>query len=74
MQSQMIGYQAQGWPGTSTGATGGSLAQNLFSQIDSNGDGSISKSEMEQAVTAAGGTTQAADSLYPSSIPTIPAA
>src|SRR5580692_8682494 len=37
MQSQMIGYQAQGWPGASTGAsatTGASLAQNLFSQID----------------------------------------
>jgi Ca2+-binding EF-hand superfamily protein len=67
MQSQMIGYQAQGWPGASTGAsatTGASLAQNLFSQIDSNGDGSISKPELEQAVTAAGGTTQAADSLY----------
>lgn len=67
MQSQMIGYQAQGWPGASTGAsatTGASLAQNLFSQIDSNGDGSISQTEVEQAVTSAGGTTQGADALY----------
>ena len=64
MQAQMIGYQAQGWPGASGGGQTNTLAQNLFSQIDSNGDGSISKSEMEQAVTAAGGTTQAADALY----------
>jgi Ca2+-binding EF-hand superfamily protein len=64
MQSQMIGYQAQGWPGSSTSAAGGSLAQSLFSQIDGNGDGSISKSELEQAVTTAGGSTQAADALY----------
>ena len=31
--------------------------QNLFNQIDSNGDGSISKTELEQAVTSAGGTS-----------------
>jgi Ca2+-binding EF-hand superfamily protein len=38
--------------------------QNLFNQIDANGDGSISQTELEQAVTNAGGTTQAADALY----------
>ena len=38
--------------------------QNLFDQIDTNGDGSVSKSELEQAVSKAGGTTQAADALY----------
>jgi Ca2+-binding EF-hand superfamily protein len=51
----------------SSGAAAGSpaqLAQTLFSQIDTNGDGSITQSELEQAVTAAGGTTQAADALY----------
>ncbi len=64
MQSQMIGYQAQGWPGSSTTGSGSSLAQSLFSQIDSNGDGSISQSELEQAVTGAGGTKAAADALY----------
>lgn len=64
MQAQMIGYQAQGWPGASSAQPGGQLAQNLFSQIDSNGDGSISQSELEQAVTNAGGTKAAADALY----------
>jgi Ca2+-binding EF-hand superfamily protein len=64
MQAQMIGYQAQGWPGASSAQPGGQLAQNLFSQIDSNGDGSISQSELEQAVTKAGGTKAAADAFY----------
>jgi Ca2+-binding EF-hand superfamily protein len=64
MQAQMIGYQAQGWPGASSTQAGGQLAQNLFSQIDGNGDGTISKSELEQAVTKAGGTKEGADALY----------
>jgi Ca2+-binding EF-hand superfamily protein len=69
MQAQMIGYQAQGWPGASgAGASGpqpgSQLAQSLFSQIDGNGDGSISQSELEQAVTKAGGTKEGADALY----------
>src|ERR1700722_15482802 len=64
MQAQMIGYQAQGWPGASSAQGGGQLAQNLFSQIDTNGDGSISQSELEQAVTAAGGTKAGADALF----------
>jgi len=37
--------------------------QNLFSQI-TNGSGSLTKSELESAVSSAGGTTQAADALY----------
>jgi Ca2+-binding EF-hand superfamily protein len=64
MQAQMIGYQAQGWPGASGPQPGGQLAQTLFSQIDGNGDGSISQSELEQAVTKAGGTKEGADALY----------
>jgi Ca2+-binding EF-hand superfamily protein len=64
VQAQLIGYQAQGWPGASSTSPGGQLAQNLFSQIDSNGDGTISKSELEQAVTNAGGSNDAADALY----------
>ena len=64
MQAQMIGYQAQGWASSSTTNPVSGLAQSLFSQIDINGDGSISKTELEQAVTAAGGTTQGADALY----------
>ena len=49
---------------TNGASSSSQLAQNLFSQIDINGDGSISKSELEQAVTSAGGTTQGADALY----------
>jgi Ca2+-binding EF-hand superfamily protein len=64
IQAQMIGYQAQGWPGASSTQPGGGLAQNLFSQIDLNGDGAISKSELEQAVTKAGGSKEGADALY----------
>jgi Ca2+-binding EF-hand superfamily protein len=64
VQAQMIDYQAQGWPGASATQPGGQLAQSLFSQIDSNGDGSISQTELEQAVTGAGGTKAAADALY----------
>jgi hypothetical protein len=64
MQAQMILYQAQGWPGSSTPESGSSLAQSLFSQIDSNGSGSITQTQLEQAVTAAGGTTLGADALY----------
>jgi Ca2+-binding EF-hand superfamily protein len=40
------------------------LSQTLFNQIDSSGGGSITKSELESAVTAAGGTTASADALY----------
>jgi|GEM_PF-1493379 len=64
VQAQLIGYQAQGWPGASGTQPGGQLAQSLFSQIDGNGDGTISKTELEQAVTKAGGTKEAADALY----------
>jgi Ca2+-binding EF-hand superfamily protein len=64
MQAQMIGYQAQGWPGASSTQPGDGLVQNLFSQIDGNGDGTISKSELETAVTKAGGSKQGADALY----------
>jgi Ca2+-binding EF-hand superfamily protein len=64
MGAQMIGFQAQGWPGTSGTDRSSQFAQNLFSQIDPNGVGSINKSQLEQAVTAAGGTSAAADALY----------
>jgi len=36
----------------------------LFSQIDNRRHRVITKTELEQAVTKAGGTTQAADALY----------
>jgi len=50
--------------GAGNGAGPTQLAQTIFSQIDANGDGSITQSELENAVTAAGGTTQAADALF----------
>jgi Ca2+-binding EF-hand superfamily protein len=43
---------------------GSGLAQAVFAKIDSDGDGSISKAELEQAGAQVGATTQAADSLY----------
>jgi len=64
MGAQMIGFQAQGWPGGAGTGPSSQLAQSLFSQIDTNGTGSITKAELEQAVTAAGGTSAAADALY----------
>lgn len=51
--------------GSQTGATGfANRAQNLFNSIDADGDGQISQSELENAVTSAGGTTVQADSLF----------
>jgi len=38
--------------------------QNLFNIIDAQGNGSITQTQLEQAVTADGGTTQGADALY----------
>jgi Ca2+-binding EF-hand superfamily protein len=64
MHAQMIGYQAQGWPGASPAQPGGQLARDLFSQIDRNGSGAISKTDLEQAVIKAGGSKEAADALY----------
>ena len=53
------------------GGLGGSLSslmqqwrQNLFDKIDTNGNGSITQSELDQAVTSAGGTTTAANALF----------
>ena len=64
MGFQMISFQASGWPGSGGADPMSQLAQSMFSQIDTSGTGSITKSELEQAVTKAGGTTQAADALY----------
>jgi Ca2+-binding EF-hand superfamily protein len=64
MGAQLIAAQSQQTSGALGGSSTGSLAQTLFSQIDTNGDGSISKSELEKAVTSAGGSTQAADALF----------
>lgn len=58
-QNQNAG-QSQG-----SNAQGGSGAlQDLFSLIDGNGDGSVSKSEFESALGAGGTNTAAADSVF----------
>jgi Ca2+-binding EF-hand superfamily protein len=69
---QSVANATPGTDGTATAtATDPSTPlQNLFSQLDSNGDGSLTKTELEQAVTKAGGTTQAADALYAKLDPT----
>lgn len=71
MMSQLISYQS-GDGSDSAGSVGGigggnpgaQIASDLFSSIDTDGDGSITKSELESAVTSAGGTTDEADALY----------
>ena len=59
----MSGLSCVGYGGLTPSAIK-QFQQNLFKQIDLNGDGSVSKTELEQAVGNAGGTTQAADALY----------
>jgi Ca2+-binding EF-hand superfamily protein len=64
MGAQLIADQAQ-MCAASAGATPASFSkQTLFTQLDANGDGSLTKSELEQAVTKAGGTVASADALY----------
>jgi hypothetical protein len=46
------------------GATNDPIAQAIFSAIDTNGDGTISESELETAFTSNGGTVNSADALY----------
>jgi Ca2+-binding EF-hand superfamily protein len=46
------------------------LSKDLFSKIDTGGDGSISQAEMEKAVTGAGGTQSSADALFSALDPT----
>ncbi len=53
----LISLQGQNATGTSGGA-------GLFAKLDANGDGSISKSEFENALSGAGVDTTSADSLF----------
>jgi hypothetical protein len=50
--------------GQSGSAVVGQSPSDLFSQIDTDGDGQISKSEFEQALGAVGVDTQSADALF----------
>ena len=69
--AHLIAHQAKKGTGESADTSGASavagvphFGHHLFSKIDSDGDGSITKTELETAVTANGGTTEAADALY----------
>src|SRR5215467_4456755 len=55
----LISFQGQ----SATGVVGQSPSD-LFSQLDTDGDGQISKSEFEQALGAVGVDTQSADALF----------
>lgn len=58
----LIGLQGQN---TQTSATSPSdAAQNLFSAMDGDSDGNVSKSELETYLQGVGGTSDQADSLY----------
>jgi Ca2+-binding EF-hand superfamily protein len=61
MGAQLISAQEGAQSGTQPA---GGFAEQLFSQLGSSGDGTLTKAELEQAVTKNGGTTQAADALW----------
>jgi hypothetical protein len=56
----LMALQGQG----ANGATGTGGAQGLFSQLDTDGDGSISKTEFESALGQSGVDTSSADALF----------
>lgn len=63
--SALIGAQEQSGSTSSSAPTSQSAAlQDLFSQIDANGDGEISKSEFESALGAGGTNVAAADNVF----------
>jgi Ca2+-binding EF-hand superfamily protein len=61
MQAQS-GAATTSTPTTSTGST--NPIDQLFASLDSNGDGTISQSEMESAIEGVGGTAAEADQIY----------
>jgi hypothetical protein len=67
----LLAAQSQSTTSASTSASASSAStspadalQDLFSQIDANGDGSITKSEFENALGAGGTNTAAADDVF----------
>ena len=64
--SALLAAQSQSSTGSATPASTspGSALQNLFSQIDANGDGQITQSEFENALGAGGTNIAAADHVF----------
>ena len=65
--SALLAAQSQSSTATTTSSTStspSSALQDLFSQIDGNGDGQISKSEFESALGAGGTNTAQADDVF----------
>lgn len=64
--SALLAAQGQSAAGTTTSASASpaSALQDLFSQIDANGDGEISKSEFENALGAGGTNLAQADDVF----------
>src|SRR6185437_2916841 len=59
----LMALQGQGANGAN-GASGSGGAQGLFSQLDTDGDGSVSKTEFESALGQSGVDTSSADALF----------
>ena len=63
--SALLDAQSQsGTTGTTTSVSPSQALQNLFNDIDANGDGSISKQEFENALGAGGTNVAAADQVF----------
>jgi hypothetical protein len=62
--SALIGAQEQSGSTSSAPTSQSAALQDLFSQIDGNGDGEISKSEFESALGAGGTNVAAADNVF----------
>jgi Ca2+-binding EF-hand superfamily protein len=69
VMSQMSGSDTSsgatsGQSNSQSGQSGTDPISQAFSSLDADGDGNLSQSEMEKAITNAGGTTQQADAVY----------
>jgi Ca2+-binding EF-hand superfamily protein len=64
MQALLAAQSQSSTTNTSTPTSRSAALQNLFSQIDANGDGQITKSEFENALGAGGTNTAQADSVF----------
>jgi hypothetical protein len=62
--SALLAAQSQSSTGAPAAINPGSALQDLFSQIDANGDGKITKSEFEQALGAGGTNIARADHVF----------